>query len=219
MGLETILSSGLTKLGLDCSLAVQARLRDYVTLLEKWNRVYNLTAVREPTEMVTRHLLDSLAVLPYLRGTRVLDVGTGAGLPGIPLAIVDQEFCPGREYVLLDSNSKKTRFVQQAVAELGLSNVKVVHGRAEDFQPDQLFDVVISRAFASVADMLKNSGQHCAKNGVILAMKGTDPAEELKDIPDGFGLESVHPIRVPGLEGERHVVCLVPAADQSIEKR
>jgi len=211
MGLDSVLSSGLSQLGLNCSLAVHAQLRDYVLLLDKWNRVYNLTAVRNPDEMVTRHLLDSLAILPYLRGSRVLDVGTGAGLPGIPLAIVNKETCPEREFVLLDSNSKKTRFVQQAVAQLKLTNVAVIHERSEEYRPQVLFDVVVSRAFASVTDMLKNSGQHCAKNGVILAMKGTDPADELRDIPEGFTLESVHAVKVPGLEGQRHVVCLTPA--------
>lgn len=214
MGLDAILSSGLSQLGLNCSLAVQAQLRDYVLLLDKWNQVYNLTAVRDPNEMVTRHLLDSLAILPYLQGTRVLDVGTGAGLPGIPLAIVSNECCPEREFVLLDSNSKKTRFVQQTIAELKLTNVDVVHQRSEEYCPQELFDVVVSRAFASIADMLKNSGQHCAENGVILAMKGTDPADELKEIPEGFALKSVHVLEIPGLDGQRHVVCLKPATQQ-----
>ncbi|WP_455198704.1 16S rRNA (guanine(527)-N(7))-methyltransferase RsmG [Kaarinaea lacus] len=211
MGLDSVLSSGLSQLGLDCSPAVRARLRDYVTLLDKWNRVYNLTAVRDPEEMVTRHLLDSLAIYPFLQGSRVLDVGTGAGLPGIPLAIVDSERHPRREYVLLDSNSKKTRFVQQAKAELGLDNVTVVHQRSEEYHPGQLYDVVVSRAFASIADMLKNSAQHCAKNGVILAMKGVDPAEELMAIPDGFVLVSVNALDVPGIDGQRHLVCIKPA--------
>jgi len=214
MGLESDLSSGLNQLGLNCSLAVQAQLRDYVHLIDKWNRVYNLTSVRDPAEMVTRHLLDSLAILPYLQGSRVLDVGTGAGLPGIPLAIVNKEFSPGREFVLLDSNSKKTRFVQQVIAELGLTNVQVVHERAENYSPTSLFDVVVSRAFASVADMLKNSGQHCATDGVLLAMKGIDPVDELQEVSATFGnkffVEAVHSVNVPGLEGQRHVVCLKP---------
>ena len=215
MGLESDLSSGLNQLGLNCSLAVQAQLRDYVHLIDKWNRVYNLTSVRDPAEMVTRHLLDSLAVLPYLRGTRVLDVGTGAGLPGIPLAIVslaieNKEVRPEREFVLLDSNSKKTRFVQQAISELGLTNVQVVHERAESFCPTSLFDVVVSRAFASIADMLKTSGQHCASDGMLLAMKGTDPGKELQDTPEGFAVDAVHPLKIPGLEGQRHLVCLKP---------
>ncbi len=216
MGLESDLSSGLNQLGLNCSLAVQAQLRDYIYLINKWNRVYNLTSVRDPAEMVTRHLLDSLAVLPYLRGLRVLDVGTGAGLPGIPLAIVskEKEACPEREFVLLDSNSKKTRFVQQVISELGLTNVQVVHERAENFCPTKLFDVVVSRAFASVSDMLKNSGRHCASDGVILAMKGTDPVKELQEISEGFCVDAVHPLKVPGLEGQRHLVCLKPVPEQ-----
>lgn len=215
MGLDTILSSGLTQLGLNCSLAVQAQLRDYVCLLDKWNRVYNLTAVRDPGEMVTRHLLDSLAILPYLRGTRILDVGTGAGLPGIPLAIVSQELCPEREFVLLDSNSKKTRFVHQVIAELKLTNVDVAQQRSEEYRPQATFDVVVSRAFASIADMLKNSGQHCAPNGVILAMKGADPVDELEAIPGGFTLESVQVLDVPGLAGQRHLVSLLPVTQES----
>ena len=214
MGLESDLSSGLNQLGLNCSLAVQAQLRDYVHLIDKWNRVYNLTSVRDPTEMVTRHLLDSLAVLPYLRGTRILDVGTGAGLPGIPLAIVDKEFCPERKFVLLDSNSKKTRFVQQVISELGLTNVQVVHERAENYCPAKLFDVVVSRAFASVSDMLKNSGQHCVSDGVILAMKGTDPVTELQNFSEALAtsyvVDAVHTLKVPGLEEQRHLVCLKP---------
>lgn len=210
MGLDTILSSGLSELGLDCSNTVQTRLHDYVLLLDKWNRVYNLTAVRNPAEMMTRHILDSLAIWPYLQGKRLLDVGTGAGLPGIPLAIVSQEQVPERQFVLLDSNSKKTRFVQQTIAELGLSNVQVVHARAEDYHPGQLFDVVVSRAFASISDMLKFTGQHCSASGVILAMKGTDPAEELQQLPAGFRVEAVHPVQVPGLQGQRHLVCISP---------
>jgi len=208
MGLESVLSSGLNQLGLNCSLAVQAQLRDYVHLIVKWNRVYNLTSVRDPAEMVTRHLLDSLAIQPYLQGLRVLDVGCGAGLPGLPLAIVNKEVCPEREFVLLDSNSKKTRFVQQVIAELGLTNVQVVHERAENFCPTILFDVVVSRAFASVVEMLKNSGQHCATDGVLLAMKGADPNAELREIPTDFDVDAVHRLKVPGLEGQRHLVCL-----------
>ena len=211
MGIEAILSSGLNRLGLNCSLAVQAQLRDYVRLIDKWNQVYNLTSVRDPAEMVTRHLLDSLAIQPYLQGTQILDVGTGAGLPGIPLAIVNKEVCPERKYVLLDSNSKKTRFVQQAIAELGLTNVQVVHERAENFCPTDLFDVVVSRAFASIADMLKYSGQHCAPDGVLLAMKGADPVDELQAVPDHYAVQAIHALSVPGLEGQRHVVCLRPA--------
>ncbi len=199
---------------LDLPADEQARLLDYLRLLSKWNRVYNLTAVREPAEMVTRHLLDSLAVLPYLHGARVLDVGTGAGLPGIPLAIVSAERDRERRFVLLDSNSKKTRFVRQAVGELGLDNVQVVHARTEDFSPVSGggFDTVVSRAFASIADMLAGSGQHCAPGGVMLAMKGAQPRAELAALdarPDvRFTVDQVVRLTVPGLDEERHLVQL-----------
>lgn len=214
--LDAVLAAGLTDLDLDCPLDVRARLLDYVRLLDKWNRVYNLTAVRDPAQMVTRHLLDSLTVLPFLNkesdkalgGQRVLDVGTGAGLPGIPLALLSAQPHPEREFVLLDSNSKKTRFLQQAVAELGLKNVQVVHARTELFEPEQLFDVVLSRAFASVADMLAGAGQHCKPGGVLLAMKGADPAAELMDLDADFEVEQVHRLVVPGLDEERHLVSL-----------
>lgn len=202
------LAAGINQLNLDCSLEVQAQLLDYVRLLHKWNRVYNLTAVRDPEQMVTRHLLDSLSVWPYLQGRRILDVGTGAGLPGIPLALMSAEKEPGREFVLLDSNSKKTRFMQQSVAELGLKNVQVVHARTESYRPEQAFDCVLSRAFASVKDMLAGAGHHCVKGGWILAMKGTDPAAELADLDPVFGLEQVYRLHVPGLDEDRHLVCL-----------
>ena len=212
--LQAVLSAGTKELNLECPLDVQAKLLDYVRLLDKWNRVYNLTAVRDPAEMVTRHILDSLTVLPFLdkelKGERILDVGTGAGLPGIPLALLSAQTHPEREFVLLDSNSKKTRFMQQAVAELGLDNVQVVHARTEAFVPEQEqgFDVVVSRAFRSVADMLAGAGQHCAPEGVILAMKGADPAAELVDLDTNFVVEQVHRLVVPGLDEDRHLVCL-----------
>lgn len=208
--LAAVLSAGLKALNLECGLDVQARLLDYVRLLDKWNRVYNLTAVREPAEMVTRHLLDSLTVLPFLneQAQRILDVGTGPGLPGIPLALLSESANPERRFVLLDSNSKKTRFLQQAVAELQLHNVQVVHARTEAFQPDAGFDVVVSRAFASIADMLAGAGQHCLPGGRMLAMKGADPVAELQDLDPAFALEQVHRLTVPGLDEERHLVCL-----------
>ncbi len=206
---QRALEQGLETLGIECPLEVQGRLLDYVRLLAKWNRVYNLTAVRAPQEMVTRHLLDSLAVLPHLRALqpkRVLDVGTGGGLPGIPLALL----APQTAFVLLDSNSKKTRFVQQAVVELGLGNVEVVHARAEQYHPDTPFDVVVSRAFSSLREMVERAGAYCGDRGVLLAMKGVWPAEELADLPAAFTLRASHRLVVPGLDEERHLLCLAP---------
>ena len=209
MSLETILAQGLQALGIECPLEVRGRLLDYVRLLAKWNRVYNLTAVREPREMVTRHLLDSLAVLPHLRELRpkrVLDVGTGGGLPGIPLALLS----PQTGFVLLDSNSKKTRFVQQAVTELGLRNVEVVHARAEQYHPQAPFDVVISRAFSSLREMAEKAGAYCGGEGVLLAMKGAWPEQELADLPAGFMPRDSQRLQVPGLDEERHLIVLAP---------
>lgn len=209
MPLETTLDQGLEALGIECPLEVCGRLLDYVRLLAKWNRVYNLTAVREPLEMVQRHLLDSLAVLPHLRELqpkRVLDVGTGGGLPGIPLALLS----PQTDFVLLDSNSKKTRFVQQAVVELGLQNVEVVHARVEQYHPDMPFDVVISRAFSSLREMVEKAGTYCGSEGMLLAMKGAWPEQELADLPAGFILRDSQRLQVPGLDEERYLICLAP---------
>jgi len=197
------LDAGLAKLGLALPEAVREGLVAYVGLLAKWNKAYNLTAIRDPREMVTRHLLDSLAVVPHFHARRCIDVGTGGGLPGIPLALV----FPERQFVLLDANSKKTRFLVQARAELGLGNVTVVHGRVEDYRPEQPFDAVITRAFASVADILTSSRHLLAPGGEFLAMKGLVPADELASLPAGFHLEEVIALTVPGLEQEqRHLL-------------
>ena len=198
------LDAGLEALGLPLAGAQRAGLLAYVALLAKWNRAYNLTAVREPREMVSRHLLDSLAVAPHLSGTRLVDVGSGAGLPGIPLALA----CPERTVVLLDSNGKKTRFMTQAAAELGLGNVSVVHSRVEAYAPEPRFDLVISRAFASLADMLRTTAHLVTAQGRFLAMKGAYPAAELEALPEGFVLEEAIRLRVPGLDAERHLIAL-----------
>jgi 16S rRNA (guanine527-N7)-methyltransferase len=201
--LRAKLDAGLKKLGLELPEAVCEGLIAYVELLAKWNKAYNLTAVREPGEMVTRHLLDSLAVVPHFHAVRAIDVGTGGGLPGIPLALV----FPERQFVLLDSNSKKTRFLVQAKAALGLDNVTVVHSRVEEYRPKRVFDAVITRAFASVADILTSSRHLLAPGGEFLAMKGLVPAEELANLPPGFHLEEVIVLKVPGLEQEqRHLL-------------
>lgn len=172
-------------------------------MLARWNHTYNLTAVRDPAEMVTRHLLDSLAVAPQVRGPRVLDVGTGPGLPGIPLAIV----FPQLAFTLLDSNGKMIRFVTQAVGELGLKNVEVVQTRVENYRPAQKFDTLVSRAFANIADMLEHTRHLPAPHGRILAMKGRLSEEERAAIPAEFAVE-ILPLHVPGLDAERQLVVL-----------
>jgi len=204
--MRDLLIRGVQRLGIELPEDAAPRLLAFVQLLGKWNRAFNLTAVRDPARMVTRHLLDSLAVLPFLEGERVLDVGSGAGLPGIPLALA----CPERRFVLLDSNGKKTRFLIQVVTELGLTNVEVVRSRAEDYRPERLFDTVISRAFATLAAAVHAAGHLCAPHGIMLVMKGVYPGEELDDLAPTMGLRAVHRLEVPGLAAERHLVCLAP---------
>jgi len=207
---EQVLAEQLTRGGAALQLALRAeqcnKLLAYLQLLIKWNQVYNLTAVRNPSDMITRHLLDSLAVIPFIKGPRVLDVGTGAGLPGIPLAIA----LPDLDFVLLDSVAKKTRFVVQATSELGLSNVVVKTQRVEKYHSLGLFDTVISRAFSSIAEFATVAGALCRRNeGVLLAMKGRDPQDELSALPPGYGAKAVTRLTVPDLDEERHVVQLV----------
>ena len=207
MNLEQRLHQGITDLGLALAAPVETKLLQYLQLLAKWNQVYNLTAVRDPAAMVTRHLLDSLAVAPHVRGPRVLDIGTGPGLPGIPLALARPELA----FTLLDANAKKTRFVTQAAGELGLANVEVVQSRVENYRPAQKFDTLVSRAFSNIADMLANARHLCAPSGRFLAMKGTYPEEELAAVAAEYATEVVA-LTVPGLDAERHVVILTPRA-------
>ncbi len=206
--LASQLSRGTAELGLPVSAGQQAQLLGYLALLCKWNRAYNLTAVRDPAEMVTRHLLDSLALVPRLTGTRCMDVGTGAGLPGIPLAIM----FPEREFHLLDSNGKKTRFLFQVKTALALSNVTVHHARVEAFAPDRGFDVVLSRAFASLADMVAGARHLLQPEGVFLAMKGARPDGEIAALAGKCRVLGIYPLRVPGLDEQRHLVELSLAA-------
>lgn len=213
--LQKLLTQGLQALNLQLTSSETQKLASFVLLLEKWNQAYNLTAVRDPLQMVTRHILDSLAIAPFVRGPRVLDIGTGAGLPGIPLAVV----APEQEFVLLDSNAKKTQFVTQAVGILGLKNVKVVQERVEKYQPAQKFDTLITRAFAGIADMLSGAGHLCNARGQFLAMKGVYPQEEIAGMPAGFQLDKTEALHVPGLDGARHLVIIRPQeAPQQITK-
>ena len=202
--LKEILSNGLCQLNLAQPLddKQQSKLIKYVELLDKWNKTYNLTAVRKPEQMVTRHLLDSLSICPYLRGKRVLDVGTGAGLPGIPLAVV----FPDRQFTLLDSNNKKTRFVVQAVSELELPNVGVVQSRVEEFESEELFDTIITRAYSAIEDMVAQTSHLLAPDGVFLAMKGVSPVAEIDELSSSYYIKESHVINVPGLEEERHLL-------------
>jgi len=194
------LDAGLSALGLALDDTAIARLLDYVDLLERWNAAYNLTAVRDPREMVTRHLVDSLAILPYVSGATLADLGSGAGLPGIPLAIA----APARETLLVDSNGKKARFLREAVRRLDLKHVRVAESRVEDVTGT--FDCITARAFASLGDMLGWGGHLLADNGTWLAMKGRVPDDELDALPPDFRVDEIVPLNVPGLEAERHLV-------------
>ncbi|MCX8965541.1 16S rRNA (guanine(527)-N(7))-methyltransferase RsmG [Erwinia psidii] len=183
-----------------------SQLLDYVALLHKWNKAYNLTSVRDPEQMLVRHILDSIVVEPHLRGNRFIDVGTGPGLPGVPLAIVR----PDAHFTLLDSLGKRIRFLKQVQHELQLSNITPVQSRVEDFDAEPPFDGVISRAFASLNDMLNWCHHLPAEKGMFYALKGMIPEGEISALPGGFTLNRVLKLSVPHLEGERHLVMINP---------
>lgn len=197
------LHEGIMSLQLDLPAGAQERLLAYVGLLAKWNAAYNLTAVRDPEQMVVKHVLDSLSILPHVPDGTLIDVGTGGGLPGFVLAVVK----PGLKVTLLDSNGKKVRFLRQAIADLGVTNALAVQSRVEAFE--ERFDVVTSRAFATLADMVNGSEQLLAEQGEFLAMKGLRPDEEIAALPAGFVVRDVTPLRVPFLNEERHLVRIV----------
>jgi 16S rRNA (guanine527-N7)-methyltransferase len=202
VSLQEKLSQGLQALNIELDGSIQTKLLDYLALLQKWNKVHNLTAVRNPEDMVTLHLLDSLSVLPHISQGRLLDVGSGAGLPGIPLAIVR----PDLQVTVMDSNHKKASFMRQAKAVLGIGNLEVKCGRVEEFHPEHKFDMVISRAFSDLAEFMRLTSHLCAGGGVWLAMKGVYPHEELAQVHDRAA--EVVPLTVPGLEAQRHLVFL-----------
>jgi 16S rRNA (guanine527-N7)-methyltransferase len=200
------LREGVDALGLALDGRQQAQLADYLALLAKWNKTYNLTAIREPARMVTHHVLDSLAVLRHLPASpsvRVLDVGSGGGLPGIPIAIAR----PGWRVVMVDPNHKKAAFLTQAAIELPLANAVAHATRVEDLPGESSFDVVISRAFADLATFAAASARHVAPGGMLVAMKGVHPGEEIAEIGDAFAVESIA-LRVPGLSASRHLIIL-----------
>jgi 16S rRNA (guanine527-N7)-methyltransferase len=196
------LHAGTTELGIAPAPAAFERLLDYVELLTRWNAAYNLTAVRDPMEMIGRHLLDCLAVAPYVQGTALADLGSGAGLPGIPLAILE----PAREHVLIDSNGKKARFLREAVRELKLTNVRVEQVRVEDARGQ--FDCITARAFASLKQMLALGGHLLAPAGRWLAMKGMLDKDEILGVPAEFQVAEVRALAVPGLGATRHVMVI-----------
>ncbi len=205
------LAAGLRALGIELPAAAFAQLIAYLAELHKWNASYNLTAVRDPAEMASRHLLDSLTLLPYLPAVgplsstiRLLDVGSGAGIPGLILAIARPEL----RVVVLDSNGKKARFMRHAVRTLGLSNVEVIEDRAEDYAPSALFDVIVSRAFASLAEFVDCTRRALSADGRWLAMKGKVTDEESAVLPPEMTIETIHSLTVPGLEEARSLVVL-----------
>ena len=206
MKLEQKLLQGLRAMKIDADAVVRTKLLQFLEMLEHWNRAYNLTAVRDIEQMLPRHVLDSLSVLPYVHGPRVLDIGTGAGLPGIPLALA----LPTYEFVLIDRNGKKLRFVRQAIHELGLKNVEIVHEAVETYCPPSGFQTLIARALKAIPDMLPGCRHLCAADGVVLAMKGLYPAAELSALDGGFRVRDVVRLTVPGLDATRHLVILEP---------
>ncbi len=199
---ESRLAAGAEVLGLTLDDAQLAALAALLRELAEWNTRFNLTAIIEPQEMVDKHLLDSLAVLPHLSGMRIADIGSGAGFPGLPLAIAN----PGRRYTLVESTGKKAGFLRHVVTTLGISNVEIQQGRAEAYRPVRPFDRVLARALGSLADFVRVAGHLPSRDGRLLAMKGKPPEAELRSLPTGWKTVAVHPIRVPGLAAERTLV-------------
>ncbi|MDE2429417.1 MAG: 16S rRNA (guanine(527)-N(7))-methyltransferase RsmG [Burkholderiales bacterium] len=208
--LTDMLKSGIQELHLDISDAQIGKMIAYLSLLSKWNSVYNLTSIRDPKEMVKQHLLDSLSAAPAFKHAKnVLDVGAGGGLPGMMLAIT----YPAIKISMIDTVSKKTAFLTQAKTELGLKNVTVYTGRVEALQVKEKFDVITSRAFSELCNFINWSGHLLADNGQFIAMKGISPSQEIERLPAGWHVESIQPLCVPGLHAERHLVFIKKISD------
>jgi 16S rRNA (guanine527-N7)-methyltransferase len=210
-GERELLASGARDLGIELDDIRADTLLKLVDELEAGNAQFNLTAIRDRPGMLRKHVLDSLSLQPYLRGARLADVGTGAGFPGLVLAIGN----PERRLTLIEATAKKARFVEQTVERLGLGNVLVVNSRAENYRPFELFDTVVARALSSLADFVAYAGHLCAPGGRLLAMKGKRPDDEISALPKWFRVLAVHRLSVPGLPDERHLVELIPVQRKS----
>ncbi|MEZ0121427.1 MAG: 16S rRNA (guanine(527)-N(7))-methyltransferase RsmG [Candidatus Reddybacter sp.] len=202
--LDSALEAGLVAQGLQVKDPQRAAMLQYIGLLQRWNKAYNLTSIKDPLQMLSYHLLDSLSIGPHLQGRSFIDVGTGAGLPGIPLAVTH----PDKTFSLLDSNGKKIRFLFQIKTALQLHNVKEIQGRVEAYNPEQLYDGVISRAFASLTDMIEGSQHLLVPGGCFYAMKGRYPDKELSELPKGYKVEQAIELDVPTLDQQRHLVII-----------
>jgi 16S rRNA (guanine527-N7)-methyltransferase len=206
-----LLAAGTRDIGIALDAAAGDSLLKLVDELELGNAQFNLTAIRDRPGMLRKHILDSLTLQPYLRGERIADIGTGAGFPGLPLAIAN----PQRRFTLVEATGKKARFVEQTTERLGLRNVQVAQVRAESYRPFELFDTVVARALSSLADFAAYAGHLCAPSGRLLAMKGKRPDEEISALPKSFRVLAVHRLKVPGLDDERHLVELSPVRPQA----
>jgi 16S rRNA (guanine527-N7)-methyltransferase len=203
--------SGAAQLGIPLSAAQAGQLLRLLDELDDWNQRMNLTAIRERSQQITKHLLDSLAIHGHMRGAHVADIGAGAGFPGLPLAVA----LPQHHFTLIDSTAKKLKFVEHAALTLGLHNVQTVHTRAENYRPKERFDCVVSRAVGPIGTFVKWSGHLCVGGGRLLAMKGRYPTDELASIPSGWKLAAVHRLNIPGLDEQRHLVELCRSHDRA----
>ena len=210
-GEHRLLVAGAHDLGIALEATGAEALLELVDELEAGNAQFNLTGIRDRLGMLRKHVLDSLSLQPYLRGCRVADIGTGAGFPGLPLALVN----PERHFTLVEATGKKARFVERTALRLGCDNVEIEHARAENYRPLELFDTVVARALSSLADFAAYAGHLCAPGGRLLAMKGKRPDEEISAMPKSFRVLAVHRLKVPGLDDERHLVELSPVRPKS----